>query len=97
MADTLVILSYWRLILKFVNTYNSNIYVILLLLFWWSPLIPSRNLDEVSLISYNHIAIMSLRSRYHVKASADHLCIHNYIISLLNTILRPTIMILTGA
>ena len=37
---------------------------------------------------------MSLRSRYHVKASmvltkADNLCIHNYIRSLLHNILRP--------
>ena len=37
---------------------------------------------------------MSLRSRYHVKASmvltrADHLFIHNYIRPLLNNILRP--------
>ena len=40
------------------------------------------------------MALMSLRSRYHVKASmvltrADHLVIHNYIRSLLNNILRP--------
>ena len=41
---------------------------------------------------------MSLRSRSHVKASmvltrADHLCIHNYIRSLLNNILRPILMV----
>ena len=40
------------------------------------------------------MAIMSIRSRSHVKASmvltrADHLFIHNYIRSLLNNILRP--------
>ena len=40
------------------------------------------------------MALMSLRSRSHVKASmvltrADHLFIHNYIRSLLNNILRP--------
>ena len=40
------------------------------------------------------MALMSLRSRSHVKASmaltkADHLCIHNYIRSLLNNMLRP--------
>ena len=40
------------------------------------------------------MALMSLRSRSHVKASvvltrADLSCIHNYIRSLLNIILRP--------
>ena len=40
------------------------------------------------------MALMSLRIRSHVKASvvltrADHLCIHNYIGSLQNNILRP--------
>ena len=49
---------------------------------WWSPFIPSRNLDEV--FNYNHMDLMSLRSRSHVKASmvltrADHLFIHYYI------------------
>ena len=34
-----------------------------------SPFIPSRNLDEV-LLTYNHMALMSLRSRSHVKVSA---------------------------
>ena len=48
------------------------------------------NLDEV--ITYNQMALMSLRSRSHVKASmlltrADHLLIHNYIRSLLNIML----------
>ena len=41
-----------------------------------------RNLDEV--FTYNHMALMSLRSSYHVKASifltkVDHLFIPNYI------------------
>ena len=62
------------------------VYVIVI---WWSPFIPSRNLDEV--FTYKHMAIMSLRSRSHVKASmvltrADHLFLHNYIRSLLNNI-----------
>ena len=40
---------------------------------------------------------MSLRSRYHVMASmvltrADHFCIHTYIRSLLNIILKPMLM-----
>ena len=44
--------------------------------------------------NYNHMALMSLQSRSRVKTSmvltrADHLCIHNYIRSLLNNILRP--------
>ena len=59
---------------------------------WWGPFIPSRNLDEV--FTYNHMTLMSLRSRSHVKASmflkrADHSFIHNYIRYLLNNILRP--------
>ena len=42
----------------------------------------SSNLDE--LFTYNHIALMSIRSRSRVKAymvlvRADHLFIHNYI------------------
>ena len=61
------------------------IYIVIVIVIWWSPFIPSRNLD---------ICLMSLRSRSHVKASmvltrADHLFIHNYIRSLLNNILRP--------
>ena len=64
--------------------------MLLLLLFWLSTFIPSNNLDEV--FTYNHMALMSLRSRSHVKASmvlmrADHLFIHNYIRSLLNIML----------
>ena len=56
---------------------------------WWSPFIPSRNLNKV--LTYNHMALMFLRSRSHVKASvvltrADHLFIHNHIRSLLNII-----------
>ena len=40
------------------------------------------------------MALMSLRSRSHIKASmvltnADHLVIHNYIRSLLNNIIDP--------
>ena len=66
---------------------------------WWSPFIPSWNLDKV--FTYNHITLMFLRSRYHVKASmvltrADHLFIHNYIRSLINIILRSILMDLTG-
>ena len=47
------------------------------------------------------MALMSLRSRYHVKAStiltrADYLFIHNYIRSLLNIFLRPILRIRMG-
>ena len=53
-------------------------------------------LNEV--FTYNHITLMSLRSRSHVKASkvltrSDHLFIHNYIRSLLNIILRPILKV----
>ena len=56
-----------------------------------SPFIPSNNLDEV--FTYNHIALMSLRSHSRVKASvvltrADHSCIHTY-----NIIVRPILMV----
>ena len=40
---------------------------LLLLLFRWSQFIPSRNLIKV--FTYNHMALMSLRSRSHVNAS----------------------------
>ena len=44
------------------------------------------------------MALMSLQSRSHVKASmvltrANHLCIHIYIRLLLNIILRPILMV----
>ena len=46
------------------------------------------------------MAVISLRSRSHVKASivltrADHLCIHNYIRSLLNNSVRTMLMVRT--
>ena len=71
--------------------------VIVVIVISWNPFFPSWDLDEV--FTYNHIcmALMSLRSRSHVKESmvltrADHLFIHNYIRSLLNNILRPILM-----
>ena len=47
---------------------------------------------------YNHMVLMSLRSRSHVMASmvlmrTDHLFIQNYIRSLLYIILRPRLMV----
>ena len=53
--------------------------------------VPSRNLDEV--FTYNHMVLMSLRSRSRVKASVvltrtDH-SLYTIIRSLLNIILRP--------
>ena len=66
---------------------NSNfvIHIIYCYFIWWSPFIPSRNLDEV--FTYNHMALMSLPSRSRVKASmvltrSCHLFIPTYIISL---------------
>ena len=58
---------------------------ILLLLLLWSLFIPSRNLDDV--FTYNHIALISLRSHYHSNAStvltkADRLFQHIFIRSL---------------
>ena len=81
------------------------IYIFLLLFYFilvewlhWSPFIVSRNLDDI--FTYNHMALMSIRSRYHVKASivltrADNVLIHNYIRSLLNIMLRPILMVRT--
>ena len=73
------------------------ILVVWVVIFLYSPLIPSRNLDEV--FTYNHMALMSLRSLSQVKASmvltrADQLFIHNYIRSLLNNILGPILIVL---
>ena len=69
------------------------------MLFWWSPFVPSRNLDEV--FTYNNMALMSLRSRSHIKASmvltrADYLFINNYVRSLINNISRPILLVRTG-
>ena len=52
---------------------------------WWSPFISSRNLDEV--FTYNHMALMSLQIRSHIKVStvltrSDHLFIHMYMYNL---------------
>ena len=73
-----------------------NIVIVIVIFIWWNPFIPFRNLDEVILLSLItiYMALMSLRSRSHVKASmvltrADHLFIHNYTRSLINNILRP--------
>ena len=68
-------------------------------LYWWSPVIPSRNLDEV--FTYNHMALITLRIRSHVKeyivlTRVDHLCKNNnYIRLFLNIILRPLLMVRT--
>ena len=55
--------------LTVLNILNNSQYL-LLLLFWWSTFIPSRNLDEV-FFTFNQMALMPLRSRSHVKASVD--------------------------
>ena len=49
-------------IYKNTNKYTEYVVVIFI---WWSPFIPSRNLDEV--FTYNHMDLMSLRSRSHVR------------------------------
>ena len=74
-------------------------HIVFVVLFWWSPFIPSRNLDEVFL-TYNQMAILFLRSRSHVKASiiltrADHYCIHNYKI-IPKIIVIPILIVLMG-
>ena len=71
-------------------------FVIVIFIGWSSS--HHKNLDEV--FTYNHMALMSLRSRSRVKTSmvltrADHLFIHNYIRSLLHIILRPILMVRT--
>ena len=81
-------------------TYNCNNTYIYIYIFFYlmESFHPFRNLDEV--FTYNHMALMSLRSLSHVKASmvltrADQLFIHNYIRSFLNNILRPILIVLT--
>ena len=56
----------------------------------------SRKLDVV--FTYNNMANMSFRSRSHVKASmvltrADYVCIHTYIISILNISFKPIVKV----
>ena len=75
------------------------IIIIIVILFLWNTFIPSRNLYEV--FTYNHIAQIFIRNRFHVKASmvftrAYHVFIHNYIRSLLNIILRPILIVRVG-
>ena len=68
--------------------------IVIVIVIWWSPFIPSRNLDEV--FTYNQMALMSLRSfvmAITFLTKADHLFINNYIRSLLNTIVRPILMV----
>ena len=77
----------------------SVIVIVIIIVIMWSHFIPSRNIDEVSLITI--YSSNALRSCSRVKASmvltiADHLVIHNYIRSLLNIILRPILMVRTG-
>ena len=50
---------------------------------------------------FNQMALLSIRGRSRVKASTFltriyYLCIHNYIRSLLNIILRPILMVRAG-
>ena len=59
---------------------NIYIYIVIVVCIWWSPFIPSRNLDDV--FTYNHTDLMSLRCRSHIKGSivlirADYLFIQN--------------------
>ena len=80
------------------------IVIIIVIFIWWSHSSHPGTYMKFSLISYNHMTLMSLRSRSHVNASmvltrADHLfiykCIDNYIRSLLNIISRPILMVRT--
>ena len=73
--------------------------IVIFIVIWWIPFIPSRNLDEV--FTYNHIAIISLRNCSLVEASMvltrdDHLFIHNNIRSLQKIILRPILFVRSG-
>ena len=70
------------------------------MLFWWSPFIPPRNLDED--FTFNHMALIFLRSGSRIKSPmvltiADHLFIYNHIRELLNIILRPILLVRTGS
>ena len=80
---------------------RNNITLQLLLLFYFilmRPFTLSRNIDDV--FSYNHLALMSIRSRSRVKeymilTRADTLFINNYIRSLINNILKHILMVKT--
>ena len=83
-------------IIEIMTIKYKYIEVYIVIVIWWSPFITSRNLDEV--FTYNHMALISLRSSSHVKAlqvltRADHLFTHNYTRSLLNIILRYILIV----
>ena len=49
-------------------TFHSQVFSYVVVIFiWWNPFISSGNLDEV--ITYNHMTVIFLRSRSHVKVS----------------------------
>ena len=51
------------------SIYILYIYIfVMFIVIWWHPFfIPFRNLDDV--FTYNHMALMSLRNRSHIKES----------------------------
>ena len=71
------------------------------MLFLFGGVLSSHPFTCIDIYHILYMALMSLRSHSHVKSSmvlmrADHLFIHNYIISLLNNILRPIFMVRMG-
>ena len=69
-----------------------HIVFIIVILFWWSPFIPSRNLDEV--FTYNHMAIMSLRNS-HVNTSMFLKRAYHFLYTI-NCILRNIVLVRMG-
>ena len=82
----------FRYLKRYIYIYIYIYILLLLLIFYLEESFHPNNCNDV--FTYNHMALMSLRSRSRVKVSmvltrADHLFIYNYIRSLLNNILRP--------
>ena len=79
------------------NKFLRHIFIIFILL------VESLHPIQDVVLTYNHTALMSLRSRYNVKVSTiltrdDNLFIHNYLYSnlirsLLNSVLRPSLLV----
>ena len=82
-----------------ITLYNNIIYIYILIFGGILSSYPGTYMKFV--LTNNQLALISLRSRSHVKASmvltrADHLFIHDYIRSLLHIIIIPILMVRTG-
>ena len=71
-----------KLLINIYYYYYFVLYIVIFILLLWSPFLPPMNLDTV--LTYNHIALISLRRRSRINASmvlmrSDHLYIYTII------------------